>query len=128
MYVYYVCMCTALWFTTLASCGLPASTYVMCTLDHIRLLGSIKHQSTCYACFQSLFLHCRVVLCSSSDLMRQMFEVNNEKATTSQKLSQCKEWSQKRLKAVSACVVNEGVVKGFVKFSQRYVSTRPHVC
>ena len=69
------------------------------------------------------------MLCSSSDLMRQMFEVNNEKTTMSQKLSQCKEWSQKRLKAVSACVVNEGVVKGFVKFNQRYVSTRPHgVC
>jgi Rho family protein len=95
--------------------NIPTSVYQE---DMKKLLDSKTNADVHFILGSKVYCAHRVVLCSSSDLMRQMFEVNNEKATTSQKLSQCKEWSQKRLKAVSACVVNEGVVKGFVKFSQ----------
>ena len=66
------------------------------------------------------------MLCSSSDLMWQMFRIDKEKELKVEGLCHCEELSKKKLKAVSASAVNRGMVKGFVLLSQRYLYT--YVC
>ena len=56
----------------------------------------------------------RYVLCSSSDIMRQLLLGEVKEKLKSESLSQCPQWSSKRLKNLTPNRINDGREEGFV--------------
>ena len=81
-----------------------------------KLVNSDQFSDVRFRLRNKVFFAHKYVLCSASDLMRQLFGVTDKVKMDS--LCQCPEWTAKKLKAVSADSVNNGKVRGFVSFAE----------
>lgn len=70
--------------------------------------------------FDSKTFHAhRYVLCSASDVFRNLFDVEEKVKVKS--LSTCPGWTKRRLGKVNRENINAGLIEGFVHMEERYV-------